>query len=321
MPTTGDLTAWAKQGILLLNCALTTVVGRPREHINIWEPYTDYLIETISNLKINGKHRPIFMLWGNYAKCKKYLINKKCNILVYSHPSPLAQSKEKFIHCNHFTEVNTILRNYNIEEIKWEVSEIESRFDMDNRTCIVFTDGSCFPNKECPESEAGYASCFCLGVHKDTILYGNLENRPYYATNNRAEGFAIYKTMLFLDDDIKSWDKVIIVTDSNFWIQMFEVYMPMWERRNIPFTGKKNSDMTIPMYNLYKKIILDYEKKIEFRHVKSHNKDNWLSYPLDSYEYFCAHNNDYIDQMAKYARIKLIPGKHIIESVDYNLLQ
>lgn len=85
--TTGDLTCWAKEGVLLLNSVLTVEKDQPASHKNLgWENFTDAIIK-----KVNEKDTPVvFILWGNFAKSKKSLItNSKHLILEASHPSPL----------------------------------------------------------------------------------------------------------------------------------------------------------------------------------------------------------------------------------------
>jgi len=359
MPNTGDLTQWAKQGVLLLNCALTTIVGHAGYHLNYWESYTNYLINKLSKRKIkivvksdksdsqldsksddksdnkldsksddkqNNKNkvyifRPIFMLWGNFAKNKSDVIYEKCKKLEYSHPSPLAQSRASFIECKHFNIANKIIIKHKLDPIDWnpeeERSDIEKAFDLTDYSTVVFTDGSCYPNRTCPESKAGYAACFVLGLFTDTILYGNIQNRPHYATNIRAEGTAIYKALLFLDKHSEKWDSVIFVSDSEFWIKMFNEFIPKWEQSGDNLEEKKNADLVIDMWQLYKKFTREYNKNIEFRHIKSHNKDGWMNYPEDSYEYFCAQNNNYVDKLAGYARKQLTVNQDVEDTANY----
>ena len=86
--TKGDLTCWAKEGVLLLNTVLTVEKDKPASHKNLgWENFTDAIIK-----KINEKDTPVvFILWGNFAKSKKNLItNPKHLIIESSHPSPFS---------------------------------------------------------------------------------------------------------------------------------------------------------------------------------------------------------------------------------------
>lgn len=318
LPETGNLDYWATQGVLLINSALTTVIGKPNEHADIWNEYVIEIIKKVAKL------RPIiFMLWGNNAKSFEDIIvesNNKSIIYTWSHPSPMAQSRQSFINCPHFIDANKLLIKLGHEPIDWNTepvkSDVEVAFHSGPKTQVVFTDGSCMPNKSCPASRGGYAASFTLGTMKDVILYGSIECKQVFASNQRAEGMAIWRTLMYLKDRVDEWEEVIIVTDSEFWIKMFEVYMPTWARTD-KFSEKKNPDMTKPMYELYYELINEYGKTIEFRHIKSHGKDGWNKYEDGTYEYFCFVNNDYVDKLAGHARIELEPGNHIISNASY----
>ena len=111
----GNLTKWAEQGILLLNKTLTVFEKVSNSHKKIWKGFAEDLIQYISN---NSKGI-IFVLWGNDAKKLKKYINENHYILENTHPSPLA--RKSFIDCNHFTEVNNILKKMNKNEINWKI--------------------------------------------------------------------------------------------------------------------------------------------------------------------------------------------------------
>jgi len=114
----GDLTYWAKQGVLLLNATLTVRKDEAGSHQNKgWEEFTDKVISSISELK-DGV---IFLLWGKFAQNKQKLIDKnKHHILMSSHPSPLSAYRG-FLGCGHFSECNKILKTKNIKEINWQL--------------------------------------------------------------------------------------------------------------------------------------------------------------------------------------------------------
>ena len=120
MPTqSGNLSVWAKQGVLLLNTILSVELNKPLSHKDFgWEIFTDKVIKILSN-----KHdKLVFMLWGNYAQSKKCLIDSnKHFILETTHPSPLAQKYKKFIGCGHFSKCNEILRQNGIKPINWKL--------------------------------------------------------------------------------------------------------------------------------------------------------------------------------------------------------
>ena len=113
----GDLTSWAKQKILLLNSILTVEQGRPNSHQEFgWEQLTNKII---SQLSLRGNM--IFVLWGNVAQKKFHLIdNRENTILCAPHPSPLSAYRG-FFGCNHFSEINKILKENGSQEINWEL--------------------------------------------------------------------------------------------------------------------------------------------------------------------------------------------------------
>lgn len=113
----GDLSSWAKQGILLLNSILSVEAGKPASHSSWgWQEFSDAVISKLS-LEKSGL---IFMLWGNYAKSKKALIDtSKHFILEAAHPSPLARTG--FLGCKHFSKANEILRNLGKNPINWQL--------------------------------------------------------------------------------------------------------------------------------------------------------------------------------------------------------
>lgn len=114
--TTGDLTSWANQGVLLLNSVLTVLKDTPTSHSKIgWQEYTDAIIK-----KLNEREKPIvFILWGNYAKSKKNLItNKRHYIIESTHPSPFS-ANSGFFGSRPFSKTNEFLKKNNIKEIEW----------------------------------------------------------------------------------------------------------------------------------------------------------------------------------------------------------
>ncbi|MPL99175.1 Uracil-DNA glycosylase [bioreactor metagenome] len=117
-PISGELSAWAHQGVLLLNTVLTVRENTADSHKNKgWEQFTDSVIRYISAEKENV----VFILWGNNAKVKTQLIDtaKHC-ILTAAHPSPLSASRG-FFGCRHFSRANEYLVSKNIEPIDWQL--------------------------------------------------------------------------------------------------------------------------------------------------------------------------------------------------------
>lgn len=117
VPKHGDLTHWADQGVLLLNAMLTVTAGQPGSHQKIgWQTFTDAVIKCLSDRKTGL----IFLLWGNFAKGKKALIDSsKHFVLESAHPSPLAGNA--FQGCRHFSRANELLVQQGKVPIDWAV--------------------------------------------------------------------------------------------------------------------------------------------------------------------------------------------------------
>lgn len=117
-PNCGDLTSWAKEGVLLLNSVLTVEKDKPASHAKIgWNKYTDYIIQ-----KINEKETSVvFILWGNFAKTKRELItNPKHLIITSAHPSPFS-ARNGFFGSKPFSKTNEFLKENNIKPINWQL--------------------------------------------------------------------------------------------------------------------------------------------------------------------------------------------------------
>ncbi len=114
-PKSGCLDRWAAQGVFLLNAILTVRAGEAASHSKIgWATFTDAVIKKISE-KQEGI---VFLLWGNFAKGKKELIDSSRHyILEAAHPSPLAGGA--FFGCRHFSKTNEILTKIGKDPIKW----------------------------------------------------------------------------------------------------------------------------------------------------------------------------------------------------------
>ncbi len=117
VPTSGDLTHWAEQGVLLLNATLTVRAGQAASHQGKgWERFTDAVIRTLSE-KREGL---VFILWGNYARSKKSLIDWEKHCIIESpHPSPLS-AYAGFFGSKPFSKANDFLRANGKSPIQWQ---------------------------------------------------------------------------------------------------------------------------------------------------------------------------------------------------------
>ena len=117
-PNNGELTDWAKQGVLMLNSVLTVREGLANSHKGKgWEQLTDAIIQ-----KLNETDHPIaFILWGGNARAKAPLITNPIHgIFQAAHPSPLSDYNG-FFGCRHFSKVNAFLQQNGISPIDWTI--------------------------------------------------------------------------------------------------------------------------------------------------------------------------------------------------------
>ena len=112
----GDLTPWAKQGVLLLNSVLTVQAHQAASHQNFgWQHMTDEVIKKLSS----DKEHIVFILWGSYAQSKQpYIDERKHVVLKAPHPSPLSAHRG-FLGCKHFSQTNAYLVEYGYQPIVW----------------------------------------------------------------------------------------------------------------------------------------------------------------------------------------------------------
>lgn len=117
IPQTGNLTRWAKQGVLLLNATLTVRAHQAGSHQRKgWETFTDAAIAALSR----EREGLVFMLWGGYARSKKALIDQKKHFVLESvHPSPLSANRGGWFGNHHFSRCNAYLQSQGKTPIDW----------------------------------------------------------------------------------------------------------------------------------------------------------------------------------------------------------
>ena len=118
IPPHGDLTAWSRQGVFLLNAMLTVEKNQAASHQKIgWQTFTDAVIRKLSE----QREGLVFLLWGGFARKKKELIDASRHlVLEAAHPSPLAQGA--FFGCRHFSQTNAYLAAQGMVPIDWQIT-------------------------------------------------------------------------------------------------------------------------------------------------------------------------------------------------------
>jgi uracil-DNA glycosylase len=116
IPSHGNLSKWAKQGVLLLNASLTVRANEPNSHAKIgWHEFTNTVIRKISD----DKEQVVFILWGKFAQEKQVLIDEtKHLVLKAAHPSPFS-AHNGFLGCRHFSKTNEYLAKNGKDPIDW----------------------------------------------------------------------------------------------------------------------------------------------------------------------------------------------------------
>ncbi|MCT4663680.1 MAG: uracil-DNA glycosylase [Flavobacteriales bacterium] len=118
-PEHGDISAWAKEGVLLLNATLTVRAGEAASHSKLgWQKFTDAVIKKISE----EKEDVVFLLWGGFAKKKAKLIDSSKHLILTSgHPSPLSANRGYWFGNKHFSKVNDFLIQKGKKPINWQI--------------------------------------------------------------------------------------------------------------------------------------------------------------------------------------------------------
>lgn len=118
-PAHGDLTGWARQGVLLLNTALTVRDSEANSHAKQWRLFTDAVIT-----KVSDRQRPVvFVLWGESAHRKRGLINEdRHEVVAAPHPAARGRSQREFREAGTFNEVNRRLKALKLAPIEWAIT-------------------------------------------------------------------------------------------------------------------------------------------------------------------------------------------------------
>ena len=117
IPTSGNLTRWAEQGVLLLNASLTVRAHQANSHSTLgWQKFTDAAIQALAT----HREHIVYMLWGGFARSKAYMIDKQKNLVLESvHPSPLSANRGGWFGLHQFSHCNAYLQETGQTPIEW----------------------------------------------------------------------------------------------------------------------------------------------------------------------------------------------------------
>jgi len=297
----GDLTNWAKQGVLLLNRALTTT-DESDPH-KFWFEYTNGLIKYLSDnaMQLLG-HELIFILLGKDAgELEKFIDADTHHIITGVHPSNMAQTRleeqDKFINWQGFKLVNQVLeKEMQLTPINWNLNE----------DIKVFTDGSCSGNgKTAEKAHAQYGIYFShgyiTGKYYGRVAPYTLDRATMKCTeemiapsNNRGEMLGIIWTLRIIAEH-GFIANTTIVTDSGYCKDIMEDggYLDNWINKNI-VEEKKNPDLMWILYDYREKV--KKLGKLTIVHVKSHQSLKGIDITSEEYENIVG--NEIADQLA-----------------------
>ncbi len=322
-PEHGDLAGWARQNVLLLNCALTTVVGKSNAHAEQWRAYTDALIREIAALP-----QPlIFILLGAFAQSKEPIIaaaNKNNMVLKWGHPSPLNSANQtdnpkNFLYCDVFTRTNDALIASGHAAIDWNPDAVGrpavvalanivpvvaplpvghmDPASLETDVLWVFTDGGARGNghANCRASYGYYVSdgvnCVRVGgMVENCKIAGQL----YQASNNRGELLAILRGLECVQQYGAAFEfrTIKICSDSQYSLDSINKWVKAWIADPERMEGKKNLDIIIPARKIVDALEAKYD--VVFMHVYGHGDEPAES---DSPEWFSWKCNDIVDEL------------------------
>lgn len=267
-----NLQSWADQGMLMLNCALTTRVGKSNVH-TAWSPYTDAIIEEVSALP----QKIVFILLGEFAKKKQSLIDDRHVTLTWCHPSPV-NTKGNFADCTVFRRLNEIIIADGGIPFVFGPSSINPKGDIPPATTpqitYLFTDGGAKQN-----GNIGCKSSWGICVTTDFITLDHIDgglttgiseikDNQLDASNNRGELAAILHALEYITGLPKLPPEIVIVSDSKYAMNSVSIWADSWAQDPKKLRTMKNLDI-IYMANAYYRAI-GSKTNISMKHVKAH---------------------------------------------------
>jgi len=301
----GDLGAWAVQGVLLINAALTNRAGARGAHRGAWKEFTTKLIRVVSARAVAAKRPFIAMLWGNDARAFAPCVSDGGTVYHWTHPSPQINNRlppvSRFENAPHFVSANAELRAFKRRPVEWDPLGYT----------FAFTDGGCLKNGEA-DASGSFAVFILTGPLRNVELRGPVParemkladekdpslgfvetSRGAAPTNNRAEYLAWCWVLLFLLRG-RVRGRVEVVSDCNLFIQTMESWLPARKR--------KGTEAQLKNFDLVKigEALLDALKKgcegVRLTHVNSHQKRPGDGTPPKERAFW--YGNDRVDRTA-----------------------
>lgn len=332
LPKHGDLTKWAQQGVLLINSAFTTVLGTSAAHADIWKPYTNALLKEISNQPRHIIFILLGVHAQKIASVVDHRRHSLLNWGHPSALSTLNQSDnpKNFKYCTAFSRANDILRNHEESPINWcpdgsSVSSVVENINsvpetiagsttqlsgqlievgpndltpLTDSTLWVFTDGGAIGNgaARCKASWGFYATDgYSLYMDSGIVPPIDIPGEVYKSSNQRGELTAIVLALEHIVASTQStyiYDDICIVTDSQYSISCFDIWIVGWLKKPDEMNDKKNLDLIMKGYDLLKTIRGRFPLK--FMHIRSHKKE-----PEEAEAKFLWKGNDIVDKMCE----------------------
>jgi uracil-DNA glycosylase len=311
-PTHGCLDEWARQGVLMLNAALTTKMGESNAH-KFWHKYTDKIIADLSR----AKDFLIVVLWGDFAHKKAQLIDDKHLVLKWGHPSPLNSANKSpnnvnnFMYCDSFTKINEALVARGMKAINWDprgdnvgvatgvvatvakLQQPQPQQQPQPSRAFIFTDGGATANGKVNCKASWGCHIVKIGALAGTESMGgivppiNISGKKFAASNNRGEITALVKAIEWVGATSYPHD-IEIVSDSKYLIDCLTKWIAGWIRAG-KLEEKKNTDLLLPLYHAIQAL----PNKITYKHVNSHRAEP----PKGTPEYFYWCGNDAADKI------------------------
>lgn len=281
----GDIRAWAVQGVLMLNTALTTRVGVRGAHVDLWREFVGELVRRLCAEAQAAGRQIHFLLWGGAARAFAATARRHQHFAhEWTHPSPLADNRlppaVRFRECSHFEEVNAALRAAGRLAITW-----------DNCVPVIaFSDGSC-PRNGAPDALAGFAAVVVGGPFRAgaTIIRGSVApfvlaaadpddpesglartTAPATPTNNRAEYLGlIYCFLALLAGRVAG--QVEVVSDSEVCVRTLLEYLPRRLARGTE-SGLANIDLVMAAWRLFS-ALRERASSVALTHVRGHGSE------------------------------------------------